>query len=167
MVAVQVMANDLARVTVGVTTDTTSGITNNYLGLTGKNVLVEVKAAAPQPVAAAPSAAPVDQTAMVLGAINTYSSAFNAHDVGKMQALWTGMSSGQAKGLAGFFKDNPTAKVVENCPANQLNVGGDSADANCTETTSFMASGKMISTPHAAHFHLARKGSVWTITDKR
>ncbi len=131
------------------------------------NVLVEVKAAAPQPVAAAPSAAPVDQTAMVLGAINNYSSAFNAHDVAKMQALWTGMSSGQAKGLAGFFKDNPTAKVVENCPANQLNVGGDSADANCTETTSFMASGKMISTPHAAHFHLARKGSVWTITDKR
>ena len=38
----RVLANDLTRVTVGVTTDTTSAITNNYLGLTGKNVLVEV-----------------------------------------------------------------------------------------------------------------------------
>lgn len=132
------------------------------------NVLVEAKAAAAPAVVNQPApAAAVDQTALVLGAINSYSAAFNAHDVGKMQALWTGMSSGQAKGLTGFFKDNPTAKVVENCPANQLSVGGDSADANCTETTSFMASGKMVSTPHAAHFHLARKGGSWTITDKR
>ena len=38
----RVLANDLARVTVGITPDTTSGITNNYLGLTGKNVTVEV-----------------------------------------------------------------------------------------------------------------------------
>ncbi len=35
-------ANDLSRVAVGVTTNTTDGATNNYLGLTGKNVLVEV-----------------------------------------------------------------------------------------------------------------------------
>ena len=36
------LANDLSRVTTGVSPDTTSGITNNYLGLTGKNVIVEV-----------------------------------------------------------------------------------------------------------------------------
>ncbi|HEX7653517.1 MAG TPA: S8 family serine peptidase, partial [Verrucomicrobiae bacterium] len=35
-------ANDLSRVAVGITTNTTDGITNNYLGLTGKNVMVEV-----------------------------------------------------------------------------------------------------------------------------
>ena len=35
-------ANDLSRVAVGVSTNTSDGATNNYLGLTGKNVLVEV-----------------------------------------------------------------------------------------------------------------------------
>jgi alpha-tubulin suppressor-like RCC1 family protein/subtilisin-like proprotein convertase family protein len=35
-------ANDLSRVAVGVSTNTTDGATNNYLGLTGKNVMVEV-----------------------------------------------------------------------------------------------------------------------------
>ena len=38
----RVLANDLSRVTVGETPDTTSGITNNWLGLTGRNVLVAV-----------------------------------------------------------------------------------------------------------------------------
>jgi choice-of-anchor C domain-containing protein len=38
----RVQANDLARVTAGITPDTLVGITNNYLGLTGKNVLVAV-----------------------------------------------------------------------------------------------------------------------------
>ncbi|HSY17994.1 MAG TPA: S8 family serine peptidase, partial [Candidatus Acidoferrales bacterium] len=36
------LANDLSRVAVGVSTNTTDLATNNYLGLTGKNVLVEV-----------------------------------------------------------------------------------------------------------------------------
>jgi subtilisin-like proprotein convertase family protein len=35
-------ANDLSRVTLGVTPDTTSGITNDWLGLTGANVIVGV-----------------------------------------------------------------------------------------------------------------------------
>jgi len=38
----RVLANDLSRVTVGETPDTISGITNNWLGLTGKHVLVAV-----------------------------------------------------------------------------------------------------------------------------
>src|ERR1017187_6167799 len=38
----RVAANDLSRVTAGITPDTLSGITNNYLGLTGRNVLVAV-----------------------------------------------------------------------------------------------------------------------------
>jgi len=36
------LANDLTRVAVGQSTNTTDGATNNYLGLTGKNVVVEV-----------------------------------------------------------------------------------------------------------------------------
>lgn len=36
------LANDLSRVAVGVSTNTTDGATNNYLGLTGKNITVEV-----------------------------------------------------------------------------------------------------------------------------
>jgi len=36
------LANDLSRVTTGVSPDTTSPITNNYLGLTGRNVTVAV-----------------------------------------------------------------------------------------------------------------------------
>ncbi|HEV2694505.1 MAG TPA: S8 family serine peptidase, partial [Verrucomicrobiae bacterium] len=36
------LANDLTRVALGVSTNTTDGATNNYLGLTGKNIIVEV-----------------------------------------------------------------------------------------------------------------------------
>jgi alpha-tubulin suppressor-like RCC1 family protein/subtilisin-like proprotein convertase family protein len=39
---VRVPANDLSRVTAGISPDTTSGMTNDYLGLNGKNVLVAV-----------------------------------------------------------------------------------------------------------------------------
>ena len=38
----RVTANDLSRVTMGISPDTTSAITNDYLGLTGKSVLVQV-----------------------------------------------------------------------------------------------------------------------------
>jgi len=38
----RVAANDLSRVTLGVSPDTTSGSTNDWLGLTGLNVLVAV-----------------------------------------------------------------------------------------------------------------------------
>jgi subtilisin family serine protease len=38
----RVVANDLSRVTVGISPDTVSGMTNDYLGLNGNNVLVAV-----------------------------------------------------------------------------------------------------------------------------
>ena len=38
----RVLANDLSRVTAGISPDTTSGMTNDYLGMNGKNVLVAV-----------------------------------------------------------------------------------------------------------------------------
>lgn len=132
------------------------------------NIIVEQKAQQPapqQPTQQQPQT--VDQSVLIQSAINNFSAAFNAHDVGRMQAAWVGMTSRQGKDFQSFFKDQPSAKVSEACSPSQLNIAGDSADWSCSETTSFNSSGKQISSQHAAHFHLTRKGGAWTIADKR
>jgi serine/threonine-protein kinase len=126
-------------------------------------------AATPAPVVApsAPSAAaPVDPSTLLQQVITNFGAAYNAHDVGRMQSIWTGMKPAQAKQFQGFFKDQPTSKVSDNCPASALNVSGDTASWSCTETSTYNSGGRMKSNVVPIHFTFARHGGNWTIVGR-
>ena len=130
------------------------------------NIIVEPKVE--KPAAPAPSAPqPVNESALIQAALEKFSSAYNSHDIGGMRAIWTGMNSGQAKGFKSFFKDNPGAKVSENCPASALTISGDTANWNCTETTTITSGGRPMSSGHGIRFTFAKKGGTWTIAERR
>jgi hypothetical protein len=116
-------------------------------------------------VASAPK--PVDETAAVEGALNNFKSAWNAHDMGRLQAAWAGMQPQQAKALQSFFKDFSNAKVADECPSSSLSISGDSASWACTEITTIFLGGKPQSTPHNIRFTFARRKGIWTIVDRR
>jgi hypothetical protein len=84
-----------------------------------------------------------------------------------MQAAWAGMKPQQAKLFQSFFKDNPTAKVSDDCPSSLLGISGDTATWTCTETTTIISGGKPLSSQHGIRFTFARKNGAWTIADRR
>ena len=130
------------------------------------NIVVEAKVEkAPAPVARAPQ--PVDERPLVEAALNNFRAAWNGHDMGRMRAAWAGMSSQQAKGLQSFFKNNPEAKVSDECAPSALNISGDTAEWNCTETTTIVSGGRPLSSAHGIHFTFSKKSGSWTIADRR
>jgi serine/threonine-protein kinase len=130
-------------------------------------ITVTPKQVAAQPTAPGPSAPqPVDQSALLQQAIGAFDAAYNAHDLGRIQAIWTGLKPAQAKGLASFFKDNPGATVSDNCSASALSISGDSASWTCNETSTFNSSGRMKSNAVVIHFVFARHNGNWTIVGR-
>ena len=124
--------------------------------------------AAQQPVAPAPAAPQaVDPSVPIQQAINGFDAAYNAHDVARIQAAWTGMKPAQAKQLQGFFKDQPSSKVSDSCAGSDLSVSGDSASWTCTETSTFVSGGRTQSHAQSIHFTFAKRGGNWTIVDRR
>ncbi len=128
----------------------------------------------PKSVASTPTPAPVvntapqtvDQSALLQQVIGSFDAAYNAHDVGRMQAIWTSLKSAQAKTFAGFFKDNPATTVTDSCPPANLSISGDSATWTCSETNTFKVNGKMTPNSTTIHFTFARHNGNWTIVGR-
>jgi serine/threonine-protein kinase len=132
------------------------------------NIIVEPKTIAAQPSAPAPVAPQaVDPSTVIQGVVNTFESAYNSHDIGRIQASWTGIKPAQAKALQNFFKDQPTSKVSDSCSPGELTISGDSASWNCTETSTFNSGGRMQSHSQAIRFAFARKNGSWTIVSRQ
>ncbi len=115
----------------------------------------------PQP-APQPAPQPVDQTALLQAVVNNFNAALAAHDVGKMHAVWAGMTPQVEKKWQGFFKNFPKARVSENCPAGSLNVSGSSATWSCTITTLIPGAPAR---PQDIRFTLSKKNDAWVIAD--
>jgi eukaryotic-like serine/threonine-protein kinase len=121
--------------------------------------------AAPPPTPAAPQ--PADPSALIEQAVSSFDAAYNAHDVGRMQAAWTGMKAAQAKQFQSFFKDQPTSKVSDSCPPSGLNVSGENASWTCSETSTYLSGGRTQSHSQDIRFTFAKRGGSWTIVDRR
>ncbi len=131
------------------------------------NVVVEPKIDKPAATTAVRAPQPVDDTSLLQAALSNFKSAWNTHDMGRMQAAWTGMKPQQAKGLQSFFKDNPAATVSEECPSSSLSISGDTANWSCTETSTITSGGRPLSSAHNIRFTFTKKSGTWTIADRR
>lgn len=129
------------------------------------NILVEPKQAAPAPAQAAPR--PVDETAMVQAVVQRFNSALAAHSVDAMRAVWPGMNRNQEKGFQNFFKNNPGAKMSDNCTAFSLTISGESATWTCNESTTIVAGGRPMTSQHSIAFTFKKSGGNWIIVDRR
>jgi tetratricopeptide (TPR) repeat protein/predicted Ser/Thr protein kinase len=129
------------------------------------NITVTPKAA--PSVEAPPPPQAVDQSVLIQQAINNFDAAYNAHDVGRMQASWTGMKPAQAKAFQGFFKDQPSSHVADNCSAGALTISGDSASWTCSETSTFVSGGRTQSHAQDIRFTFARRGGNWSIVGRQ
>jgi eukaryotic-like serine/threonine-protein kinase len=131
-------------------------------------ITVTPKTVVAQPAAPTPAApTPVDEAALIHSAISSFESAYNAHDVGKMQAVWTGMKPAQAKAFQTFFKSNGGSTVSEACPHSALSISGDNASWTCNETSTFNAGGRMKSNAVVIHFTFARQNGNWVIVGRQ
>ena len=130
------------------------------------NIIVEPKIEKqPAPISKSPQ--PADDTALLQGVISNFNAALGAHDVARMQAVWAGMKSSQAKGFQSFFKSNPDAKMSDSCTPFSLTVSGSTAEWVCNETTTIMSGGKPRSSTHSIRFTFEKKNGTWTIADRR
>ena len=123
-----------------------------------------VEKATPAP-APAPAPAPVDESVGVKAALAGFEAAYNAHDMGRLQAVWAGIKPAQAKGLQSFFHDFPSARVTDECPPSQLNISGDNASWACSESTILKPGAAPQS--HPIRFIFTKRGGTWTIADRR
>jgi ketosteroid isomerase-like protein len=132
------------------------------------SIVVEPRAAVAQQAAPVPAAPQVvDPSVAIQQAINSFDAAYNAHDIARIQASWTGIKPAQAKALQNFFKDQPTSKVSDSCAGSDLSVSGDTASWTCTETSTFVSGGRTQSHGQAIRFTFAKRGGSWTIVDRR
>ncbi|HEY1766936.1 MAG TPA: protein kinase [Terracidiphilus sp.] len=130
------------------------------------SITVTPKVVAAQPAApTAPQA--VEPSTLVQQAINSFDAAYNAHDVARIQAAWTGIKPAQAKALQNFFKDQPTSKVSDSCSSSDLSISGNTANWTCTETSTFVSGGRTQSHAQSIRFTFAQRGGAWTIVDRR
>ena len=132
------------------------------------NVLVQPKIEKASPPAPAPSLlGPGDDTAQIRQALNNFESAWNAHDIARIRVAWGGISSQQVKALQSFFKDEPNAKVSDDCSLPALSISGNTAKWSCSETTTIEVGGKPQASTHNIHFTFSKKNGSWTVTDRR
>ena len=101
---------------------------------------------------------------LLIGQVITgFDSAYNSHDMGRIQSVWTGLKPGQAKDLAGFFKSNPEARLSDSCSPFSLTVSGETASWTCNETSTYNDGGKQKSQARSMHFTFVHKNGTWTI----
>jgi serine/threonine-protein kinase len=124
-----------------------------------------VAVAPPPPTPVVPQQ--VDPSVLIQQAVSNFVTAYNSHDMGRIQSIWTGIKPAQAKGLQGFFKDQPSSKVSDNCSPASLSVAGDTASWTCTEVSTFNASGKVQSHNVSIQFTFARKNGNWVILGRQ
>jgi eukaryotic-like serine/threonine-protein kinase len=163
-----------ARGHISVTPSTTTTYVLTAKGTGGtqqKSVSIAVaatKAAPPPPVTpAAPVITHVDDTALLREAVNNFKSAYNAHDMARMQAAWIGLRPQQAKGFQSFFKENPGASVRDDCAPSSLSVAGETAEWTCTETTTIIVNGKPQPNSRPIRFSFVKKNGAWSISDRK
>jgi predicted Ser/Thr protein kinase len=130
------------------------------------NVIVEQPAQPVQPAQSAVTPAPVvDEKALLAAVIANFNAALHAHNVARMQAIWTAMTARQGKDFQNLFKSYPEAAISDNCSPSALTVSGDSASWSCTETTRIDPK----SAPHIQTIQVTfgKRNGAWTITDRR
>jgi hypothetical protein len=149
-----------ATTTYNLTARGSSGIEQSSITIT---VLPKAGVARPAPsaVPAAAGAALIQQT------ISNFDAAWNSHDIGRVETIWTGLKSGQAMELADFFKGNPESHVTDSCPPGALTVDGDTANWTCTETSTFKSGAKMVPHTLIVHFIFARHSGSWEIVGRQ
>jgi eukaryotic-like serine/threonine-protein kinase len=131
-------------------------------------ITVTPRAVAVQPPAPTPAAPqPVDPSAGIRQAIESFEAAYNAHDVGRMQAAWSSMKPAQAKAFAAFFKGNPSSRVSDSCPSSALTIAGDSANWSCNEVSTFESGGRTQSHAQDIRFTFAMRNGAWTIVSRQ
>jgi serine/threonine-protein kinase len=134
------------------------------------NIVVEPKVITGETKPVAPAPAPVqavDEASLVKATVNGFEAAYNAHDMARIRAVWTGMSSSQERGLQNFFKGNPGSKVQDSCPASSLNISGESAQWACNETTTLIIGGRPLVSSHEIRFSFVKKNGGWFISERR
>lgn len=117
------------------------------------------------PAAKAPE--PVDESGALLAEIRRFQTAYNAHDLAGMQAVWTSLKAQQVLGLASFFRGNPGARIADQCGIPDLSISGDSATWTCAETTTLLAGGKPMNHTQNIRYAFIRRNGNWTIQDRR
>ncbi len=127
-----------------------------------RSVSVVVESKAEKSQSPAPTLyGPNDEPALVQQALNNFESAWNAHDIARVRATWGGISSQQANALEGFFKDQPNAKVSDDCSPSALKISGNTAKWSCTETTTIVVGGKKQASTHNIQFTFSKKSGSW------
>jgi len=128
------------------------------------NIVVEPKAIQPPPTPAPTPAPTVDEGALLRTVMSNFEAAYNAHDVARMQAIWTGMSSQDARKYEGFFKSFPSVTIKEDCPSSSLNIEGNSAEWSCTEMTLIKGNSTQ---SQKMRFSFSKRNGEWTIATRR
>jgi len=105
------------------------------------------------------------ESALVQARLDQFDSALAAHDVARLQA--TGINPATAKRWQRFFKDNPDAQVTDRCPVWALDIAGDTASWECTESGAIVSDGKPVTFEHVIHFRFAKRDGVWIIADRK
>jgi hypothetical protein len=141
------------------------GTQNRSVTITVAPKAVAAQPAPPAPTPAAPQS--VDLSAGIRQAVQSFEAAYNAHDVGRMQAAWTSMKPAQAKAFATFFKGNPTSRVSDNCPSSALTITGDTANWSCNEVSTFESGGRTESHAQDIRFTFAMRNGAWTIVARQ
>jgi hypothetical protein len=119
----------------------------------------------PAAASAIDSLGPGDDAILVQAALSQFDSALALRDMSQLEAA--GIQPGRVKGWQKFFKNNPQAKVTDNCPAPSLVILGDTANWDCVETATIISEGKPLPFAHIIRFTFTRKNGGWTISDRR
>ena len=101
----------------------------------------------------------------VRATLDQFESGLALHDVGMLEAV--GVKRVSAKGWRRFFRNNPEAKVTDNCPASDLWISGDTANWTCTETVTIISERKPRSFLHIIHFTFAKRNGSWMVAKRR
>lgn len=105
------------------------------------------------------------QPELVQAALNQFDSALALRDIGQLQAA--GVQPISLRRWQKFFKNNPTARVTDNCPASSLIITGDTANWSCTETATVLSEGKPLPFVYIIRFTFIRKNGAWMVSDRR
>jgi predicted Ser/Thr protein kinase len=131
-------------------------------GTQQRSVSVFVESKAEKSQSAAPSLfGPNDEPARVQQALSNFESAWNAHDIARIRETWSGISSQQVNALESFFKDEPNAKVSDDCSLSNLKISGNTAKWSCTETTTIVVGGKPQASAHNVQITFSKKNGSW------
>jgi len=107
----------------------------------------------------------VQEATGVQQTLDRFDSGLAAHDVQQLQAV--GIEPVSVKSWQRFFKNNPDAKVTDDCPVTSLFIAGDTALWNCTETSTITSAGKPTQYAHLIQFTFTKRDGAWMIADRK